>query len=152
MARTFADLVNEAMAKKFKPDGDPWSDYTLSSAIGLLPGDKSFDAKQVWRLRRGERRQLTPELVERIIEALGQGEPWATEEWKDEAWALAGLLPPGAEAADVAELRDRIAQRRRRSDREVEQSETAAEATVRARSVRNGVLREPTMLASRAVA
>jgi hypothetical protein len=120
MARTFADLINEAMARKFKPDGDPWSDYTLSSAIGLLAGDKSFDAKQVWRLRRGERKQLTPELVERIIDALGRDEPWASEQWKDEAWALSGLLPPGSEVADVTQLRERIAARRRRKDRELD--------------------------------
>jgi hypothetical protein len=152
MARTFADLVNEAMARKLKPDGDPWSDYTLSSAIGLLAGDKSFDAKQVWRLRRGERRQLTPELVERIIDALGRDEPWATEEWKDEAWALAGLLPPGAEASDVAELRDRISKRRRRSDREIDQSAALDGAVVRGSSGSSAERPVPAQLAFRAVA
>jgi hypothetical protein len=86
VARTFVDLVNEAMARKHTPDGQPWSDYTLSSAIGLLPGDKSFNAKQVWRLRRGERQQLNHELVGRLIVVLDLD--------PHEAWPASGLAPP----------------------------------------------------------
>lgn len=83
---TFADLINEAMARKRTPEGRPWSDYTLSAAIGLLPGDRSFNAKQVWRLRRGERQTLTRELVERLVSILDLPE--------DQAWHAAGLWPP----------------------------------------------------------
>ncbi len=95
--QTLADLVNDAMAKKFRPDGKPWVDDTLSRAIGLLPGDKGFDAKQVWRLRRGERRSLSRELVARLIEVLGLD--------PDEAWAAAGLLPPEVRAEDLRQMR-----------------------------------------------
>jgi len=94
---TLADLVNEAMAKKFRPDGRPWVDDTLSRAIGLLPGDKGFDAKQVWRLRRGERRNLSRDLVARLIEILGLD--------PDDAWAASGLLPPEVTAEELRKLR-----------------------------------------------
>jgi hypothetical protein len=96
VARTFVDLVNEAMARKHTPDGQPWSDYTLSSAIGLLPGDKSFNAKQVWRLRRGERQQLNHELVGRLIQILDLDPP--------EAWSASGLLPPEITAEELRTL------------------------------------------------
>lgn len=87
MSTTFADLVNEAMKRKRTPEGKPWSDYTLAGAIGLLPGDKPFNAKQVWRLRRGERQHLTRELVERIASALDIN--------LDEAFFAAGIWPSG---------------------------------------------------------
>src|SRR6266542_4728386 len=85
------------MAKKFRPDGRPWVDDTLSRAIGLLPGDKGFDAKQVWRLRRGERRNLSRDLVARLIEILGLD--------PDDAWAASGLLPPEVTAEELRQLR-----------------------------------------------
>lgn len=95
--RTFAELVNEAMARKFRPDGSPWVDDTLSGAIGLIHGDKRFNAKQVWRLRRGERRNLSRELVARLIQVLDLD--------PDEAWAASGLLPPEVTAEELRELR-----------------------------------------------
>jgi hypothetical protein len=96
VTKTFADLVNEAMARKRTPEGKAWSDYTLSAAIGLLPGDKSFNAKQVWRLRRGERQNLTRPLVARLIEVLSLD--------PDEAWAAAEITPPGFKADHFRKL------------------------------------------------
>jgi hypothetical protein len=79
---TFAELVNEGMRRK------GWkSDYQLSSAIGLLAGDRSFNATQVRRLREGRRRGLTPELVARIAQVLE-----FTPQEEEQAWNI--LLEP----------------------------------------------------------
>lgn len=80
MSSTFGELVEEASRQK------GWSDYQLSAAIGLLPGSRVFNPTQIRRLRRGERQNLSRELVERLIEVLDLPE--------DEAWHAAGLWPP----------------------------------------------------------
>jgi hypothetical protein len=62
-----------------------WNDYQLQGAIGLLPGRKSFHARQVGRLRAGSYRYVDAEVVERLIAVLGLD--------PDEAWAAARPIP-----------------------------------------------------------
>jgi hypothetical protein len=93
--QTFGQLVAEAMASK------GWGDYQLSVAIGLLPGDKTFNNTQVRRLRRGERKLLTRELVERLIEVLDLD--------ADTAWHAAGLWPPGMSLEEYRRFRGAVA-------------------------------------------
>jgi hypothetical protein len=78
-ATSFAELVNHAMEREGLT-----SDYQLSSAIGLLPGKKPFNARQVNRLREGKRKSLPPVLVARIIEVLH-----FTPEEAEQAWDFA---------------------------------------------------------------
>lgn len=81
MEMTFGELLAEAMARK------GLSDYKLSAAIGLLPGNRVFNNVQIRRLRLGERKHMSPELLERLIQVLDLPE--------DEAYHAAGLWPPG---------------------------------------------------------
>jgi hypothetical protein len=97
MARTFGELVDEGVRRK------GWSDYQLSAAIGLLPGDKAFNATQVRRLRRGERRNLTRDLVAKLIDLLDLDPV--------EAWYAAGLWPEGVGPDDVRDISERLATR-----------------------------------------
>lgn len=97
MARTFGEMVDEGVRLK------GWSDYQLSAAIGLLPGDKAFNPTQIGRLRRGERKNLSRPLVARLIDLLGL-DPIP-------AWHAAGLWPEGLEPEDVVDLSERRAAR-----------------------------------------
>jgi hypothetical protein len=90
VSNTFGAMVEEAARRK------GWSDYQLSAAIGLLPGDRPFNPTQIRRLRRGERQHLTQELVQRLIDVLGLDPP--------EAWAASGLLPSGVTADMIRRL------------------------------------------------
>ncbi len=72
-------------------------DYQLQTAIGLLPDNKVFSAKQIGRLRAGAYRLVPKEVVKRLIEVLHLD--------PDDAWAAAGVLPPGIRAEDLRRLR-----------------------------------------------
>jgi hypothetical protein len=98
MARTFGEMVDEGVRLK------GWSDYQLSAAIGLLPGEKAFNATQVRRLRRGERRNVTHDLVAKLIGLLDLDPA--------EAWHAAGLWPPGLDPEDVRDISELLATRR----------------------------------------
>lgn len=98
MPKTFGELVEEGLDRK------GWSDYQLSAAIGLLPGDKAFNPTQIGRLKRGERRTLSRPLVAKLIDLLDL-DPIP-------AWHAAGLWPEGLEPEDVGDLSDRLATRR----------------------------------------
>jgi len=88
VSKSVADLVNEAMARKRRPDGRPWGPYQLMGAIGLLEGDRPFNITQVQRLLSGERRSFSRRLIARLIEVLD-----FTEEEQDELWHAAELWP-----------------------------------------------------------
>jgi len=103
MPKTFGELVAEALDRK------GWSDYQLTSAIGLLPGDKAFNPTQVRRLKRGERRNLSRPLVARLIELL-ELDPIT-------AWHAAGLWPEGVDPQDVTDLSERRAARIKAANR-----------------------------------
>ncbi len=116
METTFGELVAEAMRRK------RWGDYHVSAAIGLLPDNKVINNTQIRRIRTGERQHLTRDLVERLIDVLGLDPA--------EAWAAAGLLPPGVTADMLRRLelvattpravspgRHSLGDDRRRSDR-----------------------------------
>jgi len=98
MARTFGEMVDEGVRQK------GWSDYQLSAAIGLLPGEKAFNATQVRRLRRGERRNVTHDLVAKLI-ALLDLDP-------AQAWHAAGLWPEGLDPEDLRDISELLATRR----------------------------------------
>jgi len=115
MARTFGEMVDEGVRRK------GWSDYQLSAAIGLLPGEKAFNATQVRRLRRGERRNVTHDLVAKLIELLDLDPP--------QAWHAAGLWPPGLEPEDIADLSERRAARLTAASRAASLEGAAASAS-----------------------
>jgi hypothetical protein len=81
---TIGDLVDRAAKAR------RWGDQRVAFEIGVLPSEKVFNATQVKRLRRGERQNLSHELIQRLIDALDLDPA--------EAWAAAGLLPPGVTA------------------------------------------------------
>jgi transcriptional regulator with XRE-family HTH domain len=112
MARTFGEMVDEGVRQK------GWSDYQLSAAIGLLPGEKAFNATQVRRLRRGERRNVTHDLVAKLIELLDLDPA--------EAWHAAGLWPPGLEPEDLPNLSELAAARGKAAQRVAREGATAA--------------------------
>lgn len=93
MSKTFGELVEWGSRRK------GWSDYQLSAAIGLLPGDRPFNPTQIRRLRTGERQHLSRELVERLIEVLGLD--------PEEAWHAAGLWPPDLDLEGYRRFRQR---------------------------------------------
>ena len=95
--RTFAEMVDEGARQA------GLNDYQLSHAIGLLPGRKVVNAKQVGRLRRGEQRHYSPELVARLIEIL----PALRDEdgKEEEAWKASGTMPPWVDVAGLRRLR-----------------------------------------------
>ncbi|HEY5988369.1 MAG TPA: helix-turn-helix transcriptional regulator [Streptosporangiaceae bacterium] len=78
---TFAEIIDEAMKRK------GWGYNRLSVEIGVLPSGGIFNPTQIRRLRLGERKHMSPELLERLIEVLDLPE--------DEAYHAAGLWPPG---------------------------------------------------------
>jgi hypothetical protein len=84
--KTFADLIDEAMRRK------GWGYGRLSVKLGELPDGSILNATQIRRLRRGQRQNLTPELVQRLIDVLGLDPA--------EAWHAAGLWPPDLSADD----------------------------------------------------
>jgi hypothetical protein len=91
---TIGDLVDRAAKAR------RWGDQRVAFEIGVLPSEKVFNATQVKRLRRGERQNLSHELVQRLIDALGLDPA--------EAWAASGLLPPGV-TADMLRKLDMVA-------------------------------------------
>jgi hypothetical protein len=91
MSEALGRMVDQAATEQ------GWTDSQLSSAIGLLPGRKSFHAKQVGRLRDGEYKHVPREVVGRLIPILSLD--------PDEAWAASGLLPPGVNAEELRRLR-----------------------------------------------
>ena len=100
MSKSVADLVNEAMARKRRPDGRPWGPYQLMGAIGLLEGDRPFNITQVQRLLNGERRTFSRRLITRLIEAL----PFTDDE-EDELWHAAELWPDTLDLATYRRLK-----------------------------------------------
>lgn len=84
--KTFADMVDEAMRRK------GWGYGRLSVKLGELPDGSILNATQIRRLRRGQRQNLTPELVQRLIDVLDLDAA--------EAWEAAGLWPPNLTAED----------------------------------------------------
>ena len=87
---TIGDLVDRAARAR------GWGDQRVAFEIGVLPSEKVFNATQVKRLRRGERQNLSHELIQRLIDALRLDPA--------EAWAAAGLLPPGTTADMLRKL------------------------------------------------
>ena len=102
MSKSVADLVNQAMARKRRPDGRAWGPYQLAGAIGLLEGDRPVNVTQVQRLLNDERQTFTHRLIRRLIEVL----PF-TEEEQDELWKAAGLWPPDLDIAGYRQFRQR---------------------------------------------
>jgi hypothetical protein len=100
VSKSVADLVNEAMARKRRPDGRPWGPYQLMGAIGLLEGDRPFNITQVQRLLSGERRSFSADLIERLTEILDidRYELW------EAALESSGMRPPGVTAEVLREL------------------------------------------------
>ena len=94
MTSTIGDLVDRAARAR------GWGDQRVAFEIGVLPSEKVFNATQVKRLRRGERQNLSHELIQRLIDALRLDPA--------EAWAAAGLLPPGT-TADILRKLDLVA-------------------------------------------
>jgi len=67
-------LVDEAAAEM------GWGDQRLAFEIGVLPSGRIINATQTGRMRRGERRQITGELVERsavVLPKLSRERLWA---------------------------------------------------------------------------
>jgi len=98
-----------------------------------------YDASAIRMLMGGQRR-LNRKIVADIIDILGLD--WA------EAWAAAGLLPPEVDATDLESIRG--TRRRRRSDREIQQSAALGGAASEHGIDRTGDLKEQTTAASRA--
>ena len=104
---TFAEQVDHYAARA------GLNNYKLSLAIGLLPGNVGFSAKQVERLRKGTQRPTTEGLVERLIEVFE-----LTDEEADHLRFASGLIPNDW---DFEAFRNAAqARRRRRNDREVD--------------------------------
>jgi hypothetical protein len=76
----FAEMIDEGMRRK------GWGYNRLSVEIGVLPGGGIFNPTQIRRLRFGERKQLSRQLVERLAEVLDLDQ--------GEAFHAAGLWPP----------------------------------------------------------
>jgi len=91
----FAELIDEAMKRK------GWGYARLSVEIGVLPSGSIFNSTQIRRLRLGERRNLTRELVERLVQVLDLDE--------ERAWFLSGLWPPDFDLEDYRRYRHRLA-------------------------------------------
>ena len=95
------------------------NNYKLSLAIGLLPGNIGYSAKQVERLRNGRQRPSTPGLLVRLVEVL------KLSEWEaDELWFASGMIPDDWDfdifhRAQQLQRRRRGSSRDRREDREV---------------------------------
>ncbi len=87
---TFAAIFDEAMKRK------GWGYNRLSVEIGVLPSGGIFNPTQIRRLRLGERKHMSHELLERLIDVLDLDPA--------EAWAAAGLLPPGTTADMLRKL------------------------------------------------
>lgn len=88
---TFAEIIDEAMKRK------GWGYNRLSVEIGVLPSGGIFNPTQIRRLRLGERKHMSPELLERLIEVLDLPE--------DEAYHAAGLWPPGLNLEEYRRFR-----------------------------------------------
>jgi len=73
-----------------------WSSGRLSVALGILANGKHIDSAQVRRLRRGEQRHITRELLELLVGVLGLDQA--------EAYHAAGMLPPGVSVEQVRRL------------------------------------------------
>ena len=80
---SFGRLVDEARQRK------GWGLNRLTVELGTVEG-QILNATQLKRLFDGERRYLAPKWVQRCIERLDLDPA--------EAWAAAGLLPPGTDA------------------------------------------------------
>jgi hypothetical protein len=87
---TFAEMFDEAMKRK------GWGYNRLSVEIGVLPSGGIFNPTQIRRLRLGERKHMSHELLARLIDVLDLDPA--------EAWAAAGLLPPGTTADHLRKL------------------------------------------------
>lgn len=83
MSAEFGQLIRAAMQDKGLSQGK------VAALVGLYDGDRYLDATQVRLLMTGERKP-TRGLVQRLVEVLDLDPP--------EAWAAAGLLPPGVTA------------------------------------------------------
>jgi hypothetical protein len=91
----FAEMIDEGMKRKC------WGYARLSVEIGVLPSGGIFNSTQIRRLRLGERRNLTRELVERLVQVLDLPE--------EEAWHAAGLWPPDLDIDAYRRYRHRLA-------------------------------------------
>jgi hypothetical protein len=104
---TFAELVDQAATRL------DLTDQQLALAITKrLPEGRGYSSKQVSRIRAGELRRPSPEIVEALVEVFA----W-DEEQEAEVWKAAGLAPPGTTADDLRRI---VARRRRRSDRQLD--------------------------------
>src|SRR6266567_2470967 len=90
----FAELIDEAMKRK------GWGYARLSVEIGVLPGGGIFNSTQIRRLRLGERRNLTRELVERLVQVLDLDE--------GAAWHAAGIWPPDLDLDSYRRFRHQL--------------------------------------------
>jgi hypothetical protein len=119
---TFAELVDHAAVDL------NLTDQQLALAITKrLPEGKGYSSKQVSRIRLGELRRPSPEIVEAIIEVFD----W-DEDQEARAWLAAGLAPEGATLEDYREIvrRRRGTARDRRTDRTLEAVPTGTPAAV----------------------
>lgn len=91
----FAEMIDEGMQRK------GWGYNRLSVQIGVLPGGGIFNPTQIRRLRFGERKNLSPELVRRLIDVLDLPE--------EEAWHAAGLWPPDLDVDGYRRYRHQLA-------------------------------------------
>jgi hypothetical protein len=122
---TFAELVDQAATRL------DLSDHRLALAITKrLPEGQGYSSKQVFRIRAGELRRPSAEIVEALIEVFA----W-DEEQEAEAWKAAGLAPPGTTAEDLRRI---VARRRRRSDRQLEVVPADPAAVLRSVDVQSG--------------
>ena len=91
----FAEMIDEGMKRK------GWGYNRLSVEIGVLPGGGIFNPTQIRRLRFGERKNLSRELVERLVQVLDLDE--------GAAWHAAGIWPPDLDLDSYRRYRHRLA-------------------------------------------